>query len=484
MSPDDHRAQDGIALASLIARREVSALEATDAAIAAIERLNPRLNAVVAERFESARAEASRLDAEKVEAPGPLRGVPFLLKDVNLVSADLSTRFASRFFADAPPRDDSTIVRRWREAGLVTLGTTNTPEFAADFTTEPAAYGPCSNPWDKGVTVGGSSGGAAAAVAAGFVPIAHGTDLGGSIRIPAACCGVFGFKPSVDLNPLGPHWKEIAGGLDADHVLTRSVRDSAASLDATAGPDVGTRVGRLPPAGGFLAGLDRPLRQLRIGVTLTDTSGRRAGSVQVAATEWVADLLASHGHHLETYAYPPEALTGSWFDALWTPDVLHLVRTRAEELGRDPREEELEPMTWALLRHAEGLSALDHLRARLSMVRAAQAIGRSMERLDIVLSPALSEDPPPLGTLTFEANGSDLDRWNSRGYGFAPFATPANLAGQPAAVCPVRVGDRGLPVAVQIAGHPGDDLRVLGLASAIEESSGWERALREGPLGA
>jgi amidase len=478
MTPDDYRAQDGLGLASLITKGEVSILEATDAAIGVIERLNSQLNAVVAERFEVARIEAARLDAVKPEAPGPLRGVPFLLKDVNLLSADLPTRFASRFFADAPPRGDSTMVRRWREAGLLTLGTSNTPEFAGDFTTEPYAYGPTRNPWNHGVTVGGSSGGAGAAVAAGMVPLAHGTDLGGSIRIPAACCGVFGFKPSVGLNPLGPHWEELAGGLNADHVLARTVRDSAASLDATAGPDAGTRLGRLPPPGGFLASLNRPAPRLRIGLALNDASGRRSDQAQVAAVETIAHLLESQGHWIEPYTYPPEAHPGPWFDALWTPDVLHLVRERAEELGREPQEDELEPMTWAILQLAKGLTALDHLRARRSMVHAAQALGRSMEKVDLVLTPALAEDPRPLGTLTFTANGSDLGRWNARGYGFAPYAAPANLAGQPAAVCPVQVGESRLPIAVQLTGRPGDDLLVLQVARELELATDWPKVLQ------
>jgi len=483
VTPDQYQSCDGLALAALIAQGQLSVREAVNAAIAGIERLNPQFNAVVAERFAAARDEADRMDRNRPERPGPLWGVPFLLKDVNLFSDVLPTRFASRFFSEARPRGDSSMVRRWRRAGLVILGTTNTPEFAGDFTTEPLAYGPTRNPWCQDLTVGGSSGGAGAAVASGMVPLAHGTDLGGSIRIPAACCGVFGFKPSVGLNPLGPHWEELAGGLDADHVLSRSVRDSAAALDATAGPDPGTRVGRTPPPGGFLAALDRAPSPLRIGVTFEDAMGHRVGEAQADAVERAARLLEMSGHRVEPYRYPPEAQGGPWFDALWTVDLLHLVRERSAELGREPREEELEPMTWALLRLAERLTALDHLRARLAMVEAAQAIGRSMEPLDIVLSPALSEDPPPLGELTFEANGRDLDRWTARGYGFAPFAIPANLAGQPAAACPVMVSERGPPVSVQIAGRPGDDLLVLRLAAELEDATGWLAVTKPAGLG-
>lgn len=462
--------EDGLALAARIARKDLSVREAVEAAIGVIERLNPLLNAVVAERFDAARAEADDMDRAWPAQPGPLWGVPFLLKDVNLYSSVLPTRFASRFFTDAHPKGDSTLVRRWRDGGLVILGTSNTPEFAGDFTTEPLAYGPCRNPWNPDVTVGGSSGGAAAAVAAGMVPLAHGTDLGGSIRIPAACCGVFGFKPSVGLNPLGPWWEEIAGGLDSDHVLTRSVRDSAAALDLTAGPDLGTRVGWQPPQGGYLAALDQPLAPLRIGVTVRDTHGRKAGPAQVESVELIAALLEQMGHNVEPYAYPQTAQSGAWSESLWTVDILHLVKERAEELGRDPEPNELEPITWTFLEKARNLSALDHLHARQLMVAAAQALGQSMANLDLILSPALSEDPPPIGALTFEANGHDLGRWAERGYAFAPFATPANLAGQPSAVLPVTSTDRGLPVAVQITGRTGHDALVLHAAYAIERA--------------
>lgn len=477
MTPQDYRTLDALALAGLVTRREVSAAEVVEAAIASIEVLNPDLNAVVLTRFDAARAEATRLDAERL-GDRPLAGVPFLLKDVNLFAADMPTRFASRFFADAHPKGESTLVRRWRDAGLVILGKSNTPEFAGDFITEPRSHGPTLNPWDAGVTVGGSSGGAAAAVAAGMVPLAHGTDLGGSIRIPAACCGVYGFKPSVGLNPLGPHWEEVASGLNSDHVLSRSVRDSAASLDATAGPDVGTRLGCRPPEGGYLTALDGPLRRLRVGLATTDPTGRTAGPAQVAAVEKAAQLLEELGHHVAPYAYPPEAEPQVWFDSLWTVDMAYLVDERARDLGRPPREDELEPYVWAALRHARSLSATDWFAARLGMKNAAVAILQSMADLDIVLSPTLGEDPPARGVLDFQANGSDLARWSARGYAFAPFVGAANLSGQPAASCPLVINARGLPVGVQIAAAPGEDLLVLQLSREIEWVSDWSKSFK------
>lgn len=353
------------------------------------------------------------------------------------------------------------------------LGTTNTPEFAGDFTTEPLSYGPCRNPWNTQVTVGGSSDGAGAAEASGMVAMAHGTDLGGSIRNPAACCGVYGFKPSVGLNPLGPWWDEIAGGLDADHVLTRTVRDSAAALDLTAGPAQGMRIGREPHAGGYLAALEGAIAPLRIGLCTKDAHGRSAGAAQVAAAKKVALMLESMGHVVLPYAFPVDAQSGPWFDSLWIVEGLHLVEERARELGCQPEHDELEPMTWAFLDRAKQLSALDLLDTRIKMTAVAQAIGHSMEGIDLVLTAALSGDPAPLDSLTYAACGSDINRWVERGYSFAPFAVPANLAGQPSAVLPIALTDTGLPIAVQITVRPGDDALVLRVSNALEDVTGW-----------
>jgi len=225
---DGYARIDAVARAARVRSDEVSAREVAELAVSVMERLNPQLNAVVLADVERALAAAAQVDRS-----APLAGVPFLVKDVDVFVAEWPTTFSSRYFADAAPRSDSEIVRRWRDAGLVLLGKTNTPEFAGEFVTEPALRDATLNPWNPAVTVGGSSGGAAAAVASGMVPAAHGTDVGGSIRVPAACCGLFGLKPTRGLNPIGPHYPELGAGLDCEHVLTRTVRDSAAFLDAT-----------------------------------------------------------------------------------------------------------------------------------------------------------------------------------------------------------------------------------------------------------
>ena len=225
----EYAALDGTALAAAIARGDYSREEVVSAAIDAIEALNPRLNAVVMKNYEHALDLSAAADVNN-----PFTGVPFLIKDVNVFTEDMPTTFSCRFFEGAAPRPDSEIVKRWRAAGLVPMGKSNTPEFAEDFVCESTFRGAALNPWDAAMTTGGSSGGAGAAVASGMVPIAHGTDLGGSIRVPAACCGVFGLKPTSGLNPVDASHQELSSGFDSDHVLTRSVRDSAAVLDATA----------------------------------------------------------------------------------------------------------------------------------------------------------------------------------------------------------------------------------------------------------
>ena len=455
MTPDEYSARDGIALGQLISKGEVSAQEVRRAAIEAIERLNPKLNAVIATCFETARA------APEVSGTSPLSGVTFLLKDVNLYDKEMPTRFASRFFSGARPKGDSAMVASWRRAGLSILGKTNTPEFAGEFVTEPATYGPALNPWNAAHTVGGSSGGAGAAVASGMVPIAHGTDLGGSIRIPAACCGVFGFKPSVGLNPLGPFVEEIAGGLDSDHVLTRTVRDSAASLDITS-------VG----AGGFLEALDAPLRRLRIGVAALSPEGIVAGPNQRAALDRTAARLSELGHELSEYRYPAEAGAGPWFDPLWMMDVHHLVARACRRDWPATRARRTRAFVAPRVRHHREPERGRLFRSRMAKQIAALALDRSMERLDIVLTPTLAADPVPLGELAY-TKFPTVEAWGTAGYGFAPFSAPANIAGQPSASLPAGLTPDNLPIGVQITGRSGQDALVLRLARLIEEAMPW-----------
>lgn len=450
MNQAEYAACDGVALARLIASGEVTTKEVRLAAIQAIEDKNPVFNCVIATNFDVPEAQSSS------NAAGSLAGAPFLLKDVNLYSSDMPTTFGSAFFKGAKARTDSTIVSRWRQGGLQILGKTNSPEFAAEFVTEPRAYGIAINPRAPELTAGGSSGGAAAAVAAGMVPIAHATDLGGSIRIPAACCGVFGFKPTAGLNSVGPHFKQIAGGLNSDHVITRTVRDSAASLDVTA--DGG---------GHYLRCLERPTGRLKIGLCDRTPSGDPVQQAQREAVNAAAYVLENLGHDLVEYHYPDGLDATDWFDHLWIFDIVELVNERRRDLGRDPAEDELEPLTWRLIDKALRGGRGAYNEAQIQMKSYAARYLGSMRGIDLLLTPSLATDPQPIGSLSFDAF-QDLDAWGAAGYSFAPFSIPSNISGQPSATFPFTCTAEGVPVGVQISGRPSADLLVLQVCRQLE----------------
>lgn len=468
MNLRDYANLDGMGLAELVRQREVSAAEVIEAAIRAIEYVDKTLNAVVIRNFENAR--------ERALAPipnSPLAGVPFLLKDVNVFSHDIPTTFSCRFFANARPKPDSAIVSRWREAGLNIIGKTNTPEFAEDFVCEPTFRGPTLNPWNQSVTTGGSSGGAGAAVASGMVPVAHGTDLGGSIRIPAACCGVFGLKPTSGLNPQGPYYLEIAAGFNSDHVLTRSVRDSAAALDATASPLPGTRYQIAPKVSSYLRALETPVKSLRIGVCYHTPGGNEVDGSPGRAVSAVAEALQSLGHQIEDYRYSEDAMLGDWAESLWLIDIVHEVERQIEASGREPDKNELEALTHFARSHIASMSAMDLYRARQRAHEVGVILMESMQHLDLVLTPALGCDPVPVGALDSRTEKFDFATWTEDGHRFAPFSYICNVSGQPAASLPVQLQSDSQPSAVQLAGHHRDDHVILQVSAQLEEYFQW-----------
>jgi len=357
MNLQDYARLDATAIAELIRNANVSAAQVTELAIYAIEALNPQLNAVVIKNYASCRQRSEF-------GSGPLAGVPLLLKDCNVYSHDMPTTYSCEYFSDAQPQADSTIVSRWRQAGLNLLGKTNLPEFAGEFVTEPRWRGICRNPWNLELTTGGSSGGAAAAVASGMVPIAHATDLGGSIRIPAACCGVYGFKPTVGLNPTGP-FAEIASGLNSDHVITRSVRDSAASLDITRGADSASRYHVTSPVSSFVEALEQTPPCLNIGYTTLAPDGSSIQARHARAVRTAVELLEARGHTCTPFDFPAELEIDDWFEALWVVDVIAAIKEHERYKGRPPAANELEPLTRAFIDQVNRLSAADFHECRL-----------------------------------------------------------------------------------------------------------------------
>ncbi len=473
MKLSEYAGHDGVGLAALVRSGDVPAIEITEAAIAAIEALDPSLNALVLADFESAREQA-----RAVRRDAPLAGVPFLVKDVGVHVEGWPTTHSSRFFAGAAPRADSEIVARWRRAGVVLLGKTNTPEFADEFVTEPTLRGVTRNPWNADRTVGGSSGGAAAAVAAGMVPVAAGSDVGGSIRVPAACCGLFGLKPSRGLNPIGPYHAEGGAGLNCEHVLSRTVRDSAAFLDATAGPEPGApyRVHRSVPS--YLEALAQPVGRLRIACVI-ESPGHAAldGAIEHAVLE-TARALEDAGHVVVRMRLPEAvhaATSGEGWSLLWIMDTAMAVADRRRELGRAPTQDEVERLTLHLVDRAERASALDYLAVKRLAHGVNLAMARHFEHYDLILTPSTATLPPPVGSIPADGAGFDYARWVARSYAFAPYSELFNVTGQPAASLPVAMSADALPIGVQLVGRQDRDHVLLAVAAGLERRIGWTR---------
>ena len=469
MNFSDYAELDAVGISTAIRKGEVSSQEVTDKAIEVAELMNPDLNALVLTNYDNARSFAAGKLPET-----PVSGVPFYLKDVNQFSHDMPTTFSCRFFESASPKEDSELVRRWRQAGLVFLGKTNTPEFAEDFVCEPTFRGVTLNPWNTAVTTGGSSGGAGAAVASGMVPLAHATDLGGSIRIPAACCGVFGLKPTTGLNPIGPYYMEFANGFNSDHVLSRSVRDSAAALDCSVGPLRGSRYQVQPQVHSYLGCLDQPIPKLRIGISRSTPYGLAVDRNQVAAVELVSAALEGMGHSLCEYTYPPDLGLGSWMESLWMVDIAYEIENRIAEIGREPEHHELEALTHYLREHVAGLSAMDLYRARQRAHQASIQVMNSMSELDLLLTPTLACDPIPVGSMDSRTENFDFDTWGEKGHAFAPFAYICNVSGQPAASLPIQLRPGEHPCAVQLAGHSCEDHLILQVSARLEQQFEWQ----------
>ena len=470
LSREEYRARDAVRLAELVRSGEVTAREVLEAAIGEIERLDPALNAVVMRNYEKARD-----DADAVDGTAPLAGVPFPAKDINVHVAGFPTTYACRFFADAPEEStDSLLVSHWRTAGLVIPARTNTPEFATEFVCEPELYGPTANPWDRTRTPGGSSGGAAAAVASGMVPMAHASDSGGSIRVPAGCCGVFGFKPSSGLVATGSEFGPLVGGLNCDHAISWTVRDSAALLDATAGPEIGAPTPFAAPPVSFLAALDQPVGALRIGVVTASPSGRPPTGEIAGKVEATSSMLTDLGHSVRPWTWPisDDACDGA--SALWTGDLAAMVAGRAAAIGRAPRAGELGPLVAWSVDEAVRSDSIGMMQARRTIRDWQIRMTRAMADLDVLLTPVTAEPPLKTGFLT-ACLEKGFEFWNQRSWRFAPYTETFNITGQPAMSVPLHQGADGLPIGMHFAGRVGEDALLLRLARQLEEAAPWIR---------
>jgi len=467
---------DATAQAALVRTRQVAAAELVEAAIERIERVDPRLNAVVTRMDEEARRRA------RGPLAGPFAGVPFLLKDLLARYAGVRLTYGSRLLAGHVPTRHGELVMRLERAGLVVLGKTNTSEFGILPTAEPALFGATRNPWDPALTPGGSSGGAAAAVAAGLVPMAHANDGGGSIRIPAACCGVFGLKPTRARTPLGPDLGDVMSGLVVEHAVTRSVRDSAALLDATSGPDAGDPYWAPPPARPFAEEVGADPGRLRIAVTTTPVNGVPVHPDCLAAVHDAARLASDLGHEVVDAA-PVEddpVATTQAFLTVWAAGSAWTIESLARAAGVTPSPGVLEPLTWAQYELARSHSAAAYLEAVATLQRLGRDVARFMERYDVWLTPTTAEPPPPLGS--FEAPPGDPLQPFLRAALFVPFTPIANATGQPAMSVPTFWTAGGLPIGTHWVGRFGDEATLFRLAAQLESARPW--AFRRPPVAA
>jgi amidase len=460
---------DAVEQAELVRRGDVTPRELVEAAIERIESVNPTLNAVVSRLYERA------LDEVDAGLPqGPFRGVPMLLKDLGATLGGTIQTEGSRALSSKVSAADSELTRRYRAAGFVILGKTATPEFGNHSTAEAVLWGPTRNPWDVTRTTGGSSGGSGAAVASGMVPVAHGNDGAGSIRIPASCCGLVGLKPTRGRNswaPLG----DVMSGIAVEHVLTRTVRDSAAILDVTAGWVPGDPSIAPPPARPFQDEIGRPPGRLRIAWTAAPPfDGVAVDPACAAAARDTAQLLDSLGHDVDEAmpTFDGEAIIEP-FARVWAFANAAALRGVAQHLGREPAVDELEETTWELVDYAKQFDGVDLLEALHDLAAAARAIAPFFERYDAWLTPTLARPPERLGVLN-RSQGGALQWWRFD-CSFNPWNPIANMTGQPAISLPLATTPppAPLPIGVLLTGRFGDEATLFRIASQLEAARPW-----------
>ncbi len=460
---------DATAQAELVRKKQVKPIELVEATIERIQRVNTEINAVITPMYDIARKVA-----EGPLPEGPFTGVPFLMKDLGPMYQGVRLTMGSRMtqFIVAPMDTELTI--RQKKAGLITVGKTNTPEFGLVPTTEPELFGPSRNPWDTTRTTGGSSGGSAAAVAAGIVPMAHANDGGGSIRIPASCCGLFGLKPTRARVSQAPLFGDQLSGLTIDHAVSRSVRDSAALLDATAGPVPGDPYWAPPPERPYIEEVGADPGKLRIAFTTKRLYG--GGELHpdcIAAVKDAAALCEELGHEVVEDTPPGngEAIVEA-FTVLWEAGVAQTLETVAPLLGKKPNPDEVEPLTWTLYEAGMQITAAQYLNAISVMQQMSRTIAGWMERYDLCLTPTLGEPPLPLGTLSEHAHDNPIADFE-RAADFVPYTPIQNATGQPAMSVPLYWNEGGLPIGTHFVGRFGDEATLFRLAAQLEDARPW-----------
>ncbi|WP_109526199.1 amidase [Nocardia aurea] len=459
---------DAVGLADLVARGEVTPAELEAVALAAAQAVNGQINAIV-----------ETWPGEDAPVPGstPLAGVPFLIKDLGVSMAGKRVELGSRLAAGNVAQADSSLMRRFRDAGLVTFGRTATPEMAYSITTEPVLYGTTRNPWDLRRSAGGSSGGAGAAVAAGVVPIAHATDAAGSIRVPAAYNGLFGLKPTRGRVSMGPDMDEIFNGLAVQGCLSRTVRDSAAVLDQIRGPEPGDPYFAAEPSRPYLEEVTRDPGSLRIGLVVRPWGGRPTTAPVADAVKRAAHLLESLGHRVEEVDVD---LGVGWDEfvlanaRLWTANLTDWLDGLAAAFGRPLDDSTLEPVNLTSYAYGQQVSGTQFVSALAVRNAVARSLARCFGTYDVLLTPTLPELPVPLGTYAEGVEALDGLGWLNRLFDRSPFTAAFNVAGTPAMSVPLALDHAtGLPIGVQFAAGYGLEDRLFRLAGQLEQASPW-----------
>ena len=461
---------DGLGLAELVRNGEVTPKELLEDAYAAIDAINPELNGVVCRIPDLAQAEiAAGLPN------GPFKGVPFLVKELGIQMKGSPSRCGSKLTEDLVAAEDTELATRFRAAGLVTAAMTATPEFGFNPSTESIFYEPTHNPWDVRRSPGGSSGGSASMVAGGAVPMAHANDGGGSIRIPASCCGLVGLKPTRNRVPTGPSFGDWLNGLAGEFVVSRSVRDTAAILDAVEGTDVGPPSLITPPERPYMEELSQAPGKLRIAWSDKAISGVEVHPDVVTGLHETVKLMESLGHEMVEdqieidWAHFFEALIVLWTAYLaWAIDIL------ANAVKHTPSYDNMERVTVELYEHGKSLTAMQMHDALANINTVSRQSGVLFEKNDLFLTPTIAQPPLILGTLNQNEAGVDAREWTRRVFDWVPFTPLFNSTGQPAISLPLHWSPDGLPIGMQFAASLNDEATLLRLAAQLEKAKPWK----------
>ena len=469
MAFKEYGSHDAIGLADLVRKKQVSASELLDEAIARTARVDPELNAVVVKHYDDAKRQI-----DQGLADGPFTGVPFLLKDLENL-AGTRTTFGASIYKDNFAAYSGTLAQRFLDAGLAIFGKTSSPEFGLMPTTESRLFGPTRNPWNLAHSSGGSSGGAAAAVAARILPVAHASDGGGSIRIPASASGVFGLKPTRARTPLGPDRGEGWGGFSCGHVVSISVRDSAAMLDAIHGPETSSPYVAPQPQRPFLEEVGRDPGRLRIAFTDKSPYGDAIDPEIAAATREIAALLAGLGHHVEERAPVLAADPAAVMSTIVAANTALTVRLAEQRFGRAMTSEDFEVLTLASAHNAQKASATDYVAAQLAAFQISRSLATFFESCDVFLCPTLCSPPLRIGELN--TMSEDLSHIAPILRRYMPATAMFNMSGQPAMSVPLAWNAAGLPLGMMFSARFGDEATLFRLAAQLEQTRPWKGKL-------